>query len=327
MEIRLYEVVDSESSQAFTCNIYKIEAFGGIDRQLSERFMAETYFPIGASAEFSADNTSLVIVSTQNDSSIEGRVTVKPALEYTNALRIVMSNDTKATSMRVYYTYSEGEDYSDARSVAVDIKRTADFVSYIAPVKEAESIKKLKIVFSGNSKGTIVISSVSAVCAYTDRTEKIGAINTCAVSEDGKYIIIKGTVKNENTTAYRNCTLALYELSSFEETDAVLKRTTLPTSTHPISTKFEFKLPLSEANYSSVLSKYAIVLYRNGSILQPLILVDDPKYVSNTANLAPETLNTKPLNNFYKGYKPSISQASRRRGRVRCYRCGDKTGC
>ena len=58
---------------------------------------------------------------------------------------------------------------------------------------------------------------------------------------------------------------------------------------------------MSEANYSSVLSKYAIVLYRNGSILQPLILVDDPKYVSNTANLAPETLNTKPLNNFYKG--------------------------
>lgn len=298
MELRFYEAAESASSQSFSCKIYKIEAAGGADRQLSERFMADAYLPSGAAAEFSSDKSTLTVQSSQNDCAIEGKITVKPTGDFTNALRIVMSNDTRSTSMRVYYTYGEDEGYSDERSATVEIKRATDPVSYIVPIAETQSIKKLKIVFTGNSKGTLVISSIAAVCAYTDRTDKIGAISTCAVSDDGRYIVIKGSVRNENTTAYRDCTLALYELSSYEEPDAILKRTTLPTSTHSMSTKFEFKLPLSAANHSSILSKYVVVLYKNGAVIQPLILVDGPKYVSNTAQLAPDVPASQPSNTF-----------------------------
>lgn len=296
MELCFYEAGDSPTTQSFTCKIYKIEAAGSIDRQLSERFMAESFVPAGAEITYS--QTELTLNVSQNDAAVEGLVTVKPAGEFTNAIRIVLANNTKSTAMRVFYAYSAADGFSDDRSVTVDIKRSAEFGAYLVPVQNAAGIKKLKIVFTGNAKGTIVLSSISAVCAYTDKFDKIGAISACTVSEDGKYIIIKGTVKNEHVNAYRDCTLALYELSSFEELGDIFKRTTLPTSTHSMSTKFEFKLPLSEGNYSAILSKYAVVLYKGGAVLQPLVLVDGPRYVSGAARLAPNISAKSPANAF-----------------------------
>lgn len=313
IELRFYEVSVSGNAKTFTCKIAKIEAAAAVDRSLSERFLCAEYTAAGGTLALSPDKSSLTLASEQNDAYITGTVTVKPGDNYTNALRILMANDTKSTSIQVYYTYADTDAFSEKQSVTLDIKRSSEPEAYIVPVENANTIRKLKIVFTGNSKGNITINSVCAVCAYVDSTEKIGNISSCAVSDDGKYIVIKGNVKTDKTIEYRDCTLALYELASYEKSDAIIQRTTLPTSTHSMSTKFEFRLPLSDANLSALQSTYAVVLYKNGAVIQPLIMVDNPHYVSDTDNLSPDIATDAPSNAF-KGLQTSYVSGAQEAG-------------
>ncbi len=284
IEMRVLSADVDSAIDSFNFKIGRISAEGRIDSSAAERFLCEDWTAAGGT-EISIGKNSILLQNSGNDAAIEGNLRAKPVLD-ANAVRISLLNDTKATAVRIYYTFSENVSFTQEQSVSVNISRAVQMQYYTLPLENASDIKKIKIQFVGNSKGDITIYSVLRVSTFVDTDEKLGGITFCGLSDDGKYILIKGNVKGEHTSAYRDYTLALYELSAYEDVSVISERTTLPTSTHSMSTKFEFRLPLSSANRSSILSKYAVVLYKDGSVLQPLKLIDSPKYVSSAGNLA-----------------------------------------
>lgn len=257
-----------------------LSAAGKTDSGRSERFFCSDYNVSGGSMEYSEDGSECTFTVSENDAYMEGNVTARPADVSTNALRIRLDNATRNTSVTVFWTYDENGEFRDSDSVTVKIERTRGKMTYIFPVEHPESIKRLRIRIDGNSKGSIFIYSVGAVSTYVTTAGTIGEISDCRVSDDGNYIIIRGTVPSATVSSNKGKKLALYELSPYESLSDVAD-IPAPTALHDMSSRFEFRLPISAGNASSVYSKFAVVLY-DGGVTDPVIPIDSVKCVSGT---------------------------------------------
>lgn len=282
---------------AYRLMISPIKSASSQYEQITERFFCGYYDAKNADISYGSDGFHMNITSGSADSSVTGGAIAAYTEESVNALRFDIASCSRSCDITLSWSYSSSGDFKEGDSYTFTAERASDSEIYIIPVPELWNLTKLKMSFS-ISRVTFSFNSVLAVSSYSAPENIYGDITSSALSSDGKYIVIKGTMQGATVTKYKGCKLGLYELDAWDDISVIGTLTYGPSAEIDISTKFEFRLPLKSANYMSVFSKYAVAVCRDASPVTPLVVADAPCFVSNISSLAGKNLSAKPQNSF-----------------------------
>jgi hypothetical protein len=282
-EIKLSFNVTGESSPAIL--ISPISASGLVDSTLSERFMSDSYKSEIGSIMISPGKTTMTLEPNEGRAVIYGDVTSKSLPGKTNALRITLDNAARAKSLRIFYTTAATENFSDDKSFITELERTESTESYIIPFEKPENIVRIKLDFEGGDSDGINIYSLYPVSSYSSVSNPVGEVTECGVSDDLSYITIKGTLPSSFVSKNGSARIALFSLYPGDDAKEKLATST-PAAIYNMSSRFEFKLPLTDANYISLFMQYVVVIDTGNGYADDISFVDSPKYVGGIGKLA-----------------------------------------
>jgi len=261
-----------------------ITAFGEPDVSSATTFLSNNFEGYGCEIAYDSGENTMTLTRTDEGNApyIQGNIYVedRASLAEFNAVRIVLENNSTCESVRLDYSSDSDILSNNVSTTSSQLNKhgTSSYLMYITP---GQKLDLIKFIFPGSWEGEITVSAISLVTVDDGFTVsqggEIGAVSRCELSADGNFITVKGTIPADTAAKYIGCRLNLYELSSYEDASAIGEMS--PAVSIDISTRFEFKLPVSGREIESVTYKYAVALEYEGEI----ILIDNAKYVTNPA--------------------------------------------
>lgn len=259
---------------------------GKVDRDLSQRYLCADFAGDGAAVRTDSDGINFSVIS--KNAAVSGDVTVREQDSEVNALRLVYSSSDKMSGAEIRYEYADG-----AYTVPVSLQPGADTAIAVLPLPEKGLPESISFLFRQRNGQSLKIHSLCAVSACTPSEGIVGESISCILQEGRNYLVVSGTVPSEVANANSDAMLALYELDSYRELSAVFSEGITPIATYPMSTRFDFRVPVQSGHASGLLSKYAVLVYRNGS--PTTVVVAGPTYLTVQGG---HTGNTRAANAF-----------------------------
>lgn len=261
---------------------------GKIDKERSMRYMCERFEGYGLSLNDYGEYIDVAFFDA--NAEMIGDVTVAAPDEMPDAIRIVYTSEKTLKNTRV--TLWQG---SDELSADFTLEATDSPAVKLVPLGEKIFPDTIALSFDDVTSGGLRIYSVCAVSTYNGSTTELGTSLSCSFKEDNGYIVVSGNLPSEVASRRSTYSLALFELDAYDGIDAVYSRNMSPIATYPMSTRFEFRIPLQSNNYLPLLSKYAVVIYNSGEPTDDVVML--PRYIATTAR----SQNTEKSQNAFKG--------------------------
>ncbi len=260
----------SEGYMSFT--ISNVRLSGKVDKDASERYMCANYASDGADISYGDDGIKIRI---NEDTVMRGDVTVVEGSEAPDVIRIV---------------YSAGESIGDVtltlRSDSGSVSRNqVTFPSayepqiLLVPLGFKAMPSQIAFTFQNASGKELTLHAIEVLSTSSDTNKANGTSLSCRLQKGDSYIVVSGSLPAEFANRRNSATLALYELEPYQDINSIYSSGVSPIATYPMSTKFEFRVPLNQSNYLALFSKYAVVVCIDGQPGSDVVMM--PRYIEN----------------------------------------------
>lgn len=262
------------------------------------RFMSGNYMIYGgeSSLTWSYDPPKMSIgINTTLASKCfieSGKLTPEITGDDINAVQIRLVNNSACTAVIMEYATSGSPVYTDNTPVRVNITPGNVLMAYYFPLS-ADNVTQIKFTFEGTSDGFIDIYSITPVAHYSpltqnnDVSDSKGSISSCRLSDDGRKIIITGTLTEAAVNAHRGSRIELYELEPWQKNEYIFDAGSKPLLSAGITKEFTFETDLKDKDRSRICSRFAAVIYNKDK--KQTILLDAPRYITNPEVLSKTT--------------------------------------
>lgn len=227
-----------------------------MNAELRERFMTDAFSVRGGNVYLSAGVSYAYLIPTESSPILEAQVLPPKTQTETNALRIVLDNESACTSLTLHYAYSA--DGANSSSVTLDMG--AGRQTLLFPLDRAGELRYIRLVFTGAARGLITVHSVNAVSVYDSGSRMWGEIDTCSFDSTNRRITVQGTVAHDIMIANKQGKLALFAISPWEDINAVLTDGRAPLAVADMSIRYSFTIPVKEGDYAALGARYMVVL-------------------------------------------------------------------
>ena len=298
IQIGVRQIANNGTAESFRFHVDTLKTSSSVNLAADVRFLTANYIQYGLTANFIDGNTGMQLTFENSAATpfIETYSLMHDAFAESNALRIKLINRSDCTAVRVYYTSEENPEFDIKMSCtsAIDAQSAAVQTCYF-PV-DLNLAGQIRIEFTNATQGDIQIESIMPVSYYHGYDGELGELVSCKVADNGRELIVRGTMTAEAVSKYRNTRLYLYELKSYVDEKTADYASLEPVTQSNPAEDFTLKFQLYDGQRSRLGSKFAAVLYSGGSY----ILLDDAHFVTN-----PEVLSsvswTYPVRNLRKG--------------------------
>lgn len=162
-----------------------------------------------------------------------------------NAFRFTFAEVSRSVRISVEYSYETTGDFKEDNRVFLSVEKSSAEQSYTAAVPHAGQVRRLRISVDSTGLTSFSIRSLAAVSAFADGTEFIGTIESCLLSADGAYAVLRGSLPTATVVQFRDAQLCAYVIGAL---DSAPETGQAPAVSAPISTRFEIKIPVSSAD-------------------------------------------------------------------------------
>lgn len=271
-------VVDTSLTDTVSDSFYidDIYAFDSVDRQMTERFLFDTYEVSGGSASVSSDKSLITLYPDRTGAmSFSASLFTSDYMYDVNAIRLCMANYTDEETFTLYYSTVDERAISENKSILVPIEPNSEAKYYYIPIENAEQIKHFDLMLGG--RGRVEISSLSICPVYIPEPyETCGAV-FCSVSEDLSSVNFIGEVNREVALENQGKRIKIYKIDGELPTTEELSEMT-PIVDGAMTTKFNLTWQIPSTGKLSMADKYiAVILPDEGDY----ILVAPPTYINN----------------------------------------------
>ncbi|MBE6537896.1 MAG: hypothetical protein E7671_00335 [Ruminococcaceae bacterium] len=228
------------------------------------KFMSYGLYASGSELEILSKGTAseaLRIYLGSQRVSISGRAAVPFSGELSNAVKIVLSNNSSLRNMQFVYTHLDVESgkYVTAQE-NVPLEVGANRFSYLIKTDDVSLISSFSLVLDSATGGSVTIHSIEPISVYDGFSdEPKGEISSCKVDTTGKTLTIKGSILHNYLISHSDYSLACYKLRTGETLDAAIKRGDKPVDTAKMSSRFSFEVKVAQLGELALVSKYAVV--------------------------------------------------------------------
>lgn len=272
------------------------------DRYLARSvlFLSGDYLVYGGESSLSFWNDpmklSISIASTPASKCfIESKILGKELLTLANSVRVRLQNLSPCTSVTMEYSTPSSPVYTDNEPVTVNISGGSMIVPYYFPLPAGE-VNQVKFTFNGASEGDIHIYSITPVSFYSpldgenaSLSKTFGTVTGCKLTDEGRKIVISGTVTEAGIRQYTDARIELYDLDSWQNNETVFDIETKPIAATGIAPQFSFEITSSEKSRNRINSKFIAVIYNKDK--QQSVMLDSPCYVTNPEIFASSSLS------------------------------------
>ena len=184
--------------------------------------------------------------------SAEAGTAYSAYLPLRNTILVRMKNTTAAASVRVYYTTTGSQIYTEKHSAVFDIKPQSNFTTYFFNLSACPDLTGYLTGFAiepiGATSGTMEIEAITfeREKAFYDYP---GTIDSCTA--DGETVTVKGTLN----AAYAGKTVRLYETTVGNYAEA-LKKEEVIAEIKADGTSFTISVPYMNGNVSRLSSLF-----------------------------------------------------------------------
>lgn len=227
-----------------------------MNAELRERFMTDAFNVRGGTIYLSAGVPYAYLIPTESSPILEAQVLPPTTQTETNALRIVLDNESACNSLTLHYAYNT--DGANSRSVTLDMGTGRQTMLF--PLEQADELRYIRLVFTGAARGLITVHSVNAVSVYDSGSGMWGEIDTCSFDSTNSRITVQGTVAHDIMIANKQSKLALFAISPWEDANTVLTDGRAPLAVADMSIRYSFNLPVKEGDYAALGARYMVVL-------------------------------------------------------------------
>lgn len=224
--------------------------------ELRERFMTDAFHVRGGDIYLSTGVPYAYLVPTDSSPILEARVLPPKTQTETNALRIVLDNESACTALTLHYAYNA----DGANSTSITLNLGAGRQTVLFPLERAGELRYIRLVFTGASRGVITIHSVNAVSVYDSGSRMWGEIDACSFDGTNNRITVQGTVAHDIMIANKQSKLALFAISPWEDVNTVLTDGRPPLAVADMSIRYSFTVPVKEGDYAALGARYMVVL-------------------------------------------------------------------
>ena len=288
--------------------LHSIELSGPYVREAQEpqmeKFMAESLSAPGTEIEIidrDTENEALRIDLNSKRINVSGNAAV-PYMDNTcNAVRIIMSNDSKIDNMQFTYTYLNpvSGGYVTATKNII-LENASKAVSYLVSTGDVSKISSFSMIFDSARQGYITLHSIEPVALYESKeAEAYGNITKCEADSEKRILNIAGSVFHSFLISHNDYTLVCYKLGMDESFEDIISKNIEPIESAKMSSKFSFEIKLNRLDEYALISKYAVAARSQDG---ELALIGAPICVKGdfgTAETALGRTNIKGLNSEY----------------------------
>ena len=229
-----------------------------MDAGLQNRFLTDDFTARGGKVFLSPHADMGYFVVTDNSPMLTATVLVPARQTETNALRFVFDNETACRSVTLQYAYSA--DGANARSLNHAVGEGRQICLFEVP--NADRVRYVRIIFTGAGEGLVTLRALNAVSVYDNDIEHLGTVTECVIADDGRQIVVRGTVAHDIMISNRKNHLALFAVQPWETVDEVLCDGRKPIATADISIRFAFSIPFAEHDYAALGAGYLVAICR-----------------------------------------------------------------
>lgn len=262
-----------------SCDLYfLIDTVGGCKDEtdvFASRYMTSSFTASGCEINYA---TNLTVSLNGTDPYIEAEAPIITHLVSGTAVRVDMINRSSCRSLTLKYKTPGSEEYDGY--ISVDIPDSDQVVSCLFDIPDGY-IGPFALCFGGSTSGSIELLSIAASPSFAAQSS-IGEVTECRIARDKKNISVKGSLNESLSDTYAGCTVFLYELSAFESSEDITKKTPL-SETKLNEGAFSFTVPL-DPELKGMYKKYVAAVYSDGS----LIPVCEEAFINNPEILAAE---------------------------------------
>ena len=167
-------------------------------------------------------------------------------LKKNNAIQIVMANNSACNQLEVSCTYMSADGSVEITETEyLTIERKSGKKAYYIYPSHMEHLTEMRLAFLGGYSGSLQFYSVDAVSLYNDSVEQAGTISDCVYDSKKSVVRISGTVSHDIAIDTRNATVELYAFGMDETITARKVGYATPLATKPLTTRFEFEVPVT----------------------------------------------------------------------------------
>ncbi|MDD4774679.1 MAG: hypothetical protein PHZ09_13935 [Eubacteriales bacterium] len=224
------------------------------DRYLARslRFMSGSYLVYGGESTLSYDyNPMRMTVSVASilaaECFIEARLPSSDSFAAANSIRLRLANESSCTSVTMEYATPDSPVYAGNKPVTVNLVTGRDIAAYYFPIPDGP-VTQIKFSFNGAAEGDIHIYSITPAEFYSPLPPGYsvlsdhGSLTTCRLTDDGKKILIAGTMTEAGVALYKNHVIELYELKPWQSNAYIFDGEASPVMSAAVASQFSFEI-------------------------------------------------------------------------------------
>ncbi len=255
-----------------------------VDRDMTQRFLFDSYRVEGGSAILDADKSKISMVSEADGIlTLEAEV-FAPKTDYSlNCLRLRFANNTASDTLTLHYSTTDSQVTTEDKIVTVPIKPYSGVCDYLVFVGDAAQLQSIKLIFN-SAIGEVELVSINAISAYEPiEYTTCGRLNSCTVSEDLTTVTFSGEVNRETAIDNRNGHIAIFAHEAKDLPTAEELSQLTPLVETQMTTRFElmWRVP-SDGTYGVDTRFIAVSVAEDGEYS----LICAPFYIQNADSMA-----------------------------------------
>lgn len=263
-----------------------------VDRDMTQRFLFDSYTVDGGTAILATDKSSISIVSQTDGMLTLDAEVFAPETDYSlNCIRLRFANNTASDTLTLHYSTTDSQVTTEDKIVTVPIKPNSDVCDYLLFVGDAAQLQSIKLIFN-SAIGEIKLVSINAISAYEPiEYTTVGNLNSCTVSEDISTVTFSGEVNRETAIANRDGHIAVFAYKSKELPTAEELSQLTPLVKTQMTTRFElsWRIP-ADGSYSLDTRFIAVSVAEDGEYS----LICAPFYIQNAGDIAEKGVSLIP---------------------------------
>ena len=289
------QVIRAEISLSVSTNVYgsnhnsffvdDLRASGKIDRELTARFMFDTYEISGGKAQMTSDELKIDL-SEDMTTMLEATVFAPDVDWELGMLRLRLKNESTCELLILHYSTFDTAANSEEKILSVKLEPkpsdgSAVMTDYYLDVGDVTKLSAVKLQFQSGS-GSVIIDSLCGVSVYRrENVQTCGSIATCKVGDDLMSVRFTGEVQRDEALANQNGRIEIYSLPSGGDIDISSLDSLEPIASSPMTTKFDLTIKLEQ---DSVLRSRFVVVSRHTDGSAYFIAL--PRYIDNPERFA-----------------------------------------
>ncbi len=248
-------------------------------------FLSDEFYTYGCNVSYNNTESRYLSVSVLQSAAapfLESQKISRSAFDRANALRLILKNNSNCTSIKLYYTTAESNEFSESQSATAVLEPGTQIQDCYLRF-ENETPLQIRIVFEGASEGEIQLYSILPASTVISNAEKNGEISSCKLGSGADNVVIRGKLTADAVSSHARDLLRLYILKPWEDEKSVNYAQMSSAAQTSVTENFSFTL-----SYTADLlcAKYVVVLVSDTKYE----LLDNAKYITNPEALAQSTV-------------------------------------